>query len=577
MRPALSIAGNFDGRLSARGYAAALGGILLTFLTIVALAHVAHAFALIALIVLLGASCFALPRLGIATLVMLIPVQGLAAVGRADMPYVIATLLIAVNVRHPNMLRASPLRALPPVLLVFAAFLVLYALRMLFGAPAMSAEQLAASIREFTYLLLVCGAALSTLHYCRAPNGDDLRAGLLVALAYGLSLTLAVDTAAVYFPRLSDTLGLVEAWPGLRLAGLHINPNATAKFCVAGIALVSAALSVALGNGAQRKYAPYGVGALALMAAALAATQSKATLVGLLVAYAVAISILSWHRRFATAALLMSIACAVVLVGAAYEATLASGMAERIEANALGLDVPPQPAAQPREKPGVAAILARQLRVSESYEMKVKAAPPRIPDKAAHANSAMYRNIDGKIEYLRRDCGWKCAGQRDRLWRVAWETVARHWLLGIGPNGWPEQYLAELRFPFDSPHNGVLELWGGFGLPGLAVYFALIGAVLWMLPAAFTAPQAPFARFYGVTTLLFATALLLAEAFDPVKYLTLNPHAVWLWILLAGLPASISGGTIGNNPAPAQGHDNPDGKSDVGEQEPVRGSRAGQA
>jgi O-antigen ligase len=148
----------------------------------------------------------------------------------------------------------------------------------------------------------------------------------------------------------------------------------------------------------------------------------------------------------------------------------------------------------------------------------------------------MYRNIEGQIVYTARDCGVGCTGQRDRLWSGGLTILRENWLFGVGLVGWPGAFLASAGFPFDSPHDALIEIWGGHGIAGLLVYLAFAYLLLRTCLAAPSPRLDGSEAVFAEAVRLFALTIFLSEFVDPVKFLAANPHAVWLWVLLAALP-----------------------------------------
>lgn len=546
----------WDAGLTARRMVLALSGLLVAVVALSWLSLEARTFGVPLAGITLIATALLFPRLGLALLVMIAPIQKLWGLTSQDMALQVGLLMAAVNLRHVGEWRrlAGELRkgAVPPLLLVFGAFILLYLLRGLAALPDMGETQMHAAGREAAFLTLLFGAALAVRRHCLGTNADAMRLGLIGAVGLALALTLAIDTIGVYFNALALRLRLLPEWQGMRLAGLHSNPNATAKFLLAGLAFTLVALWrwAGLEGGAARFRRWYGwplaLAAAAVCALALGATSSKATLLGAIGALVV-VAALCRHRRRHAVAVLVS-AGAVLALALTYNAALSLGLGRLINANRETVQLPP-PRPMETNPLVLAERVGQSLRVGQSHEMVVHAPPPPAaegpPAKPFH--SEIYRNIDGVIEYKARDCGLGCTGQRDRLWKTGLAVWAEHWLVGIGPAAWPEQYRNRLHFPFDTPHNVVLELAGGFGLGGLAAYAALAVIMLRLSQRVFAhPPSAPAAAILGQGTLLFALAIMVTEWGDPAKFLAMNPHAMWLWPLLAGATAMDGAGKDGS-------------------------------
>ncbi len=73
-------------------------------------------------------------------------------------------------------------------------------------------------------------------------------------------------------------------------------------------------------------------------------------------------------------------------------------------------------------------------------------------------------------EVLRMHPDIMSTGQRLILWKAGISTIERDWLMGIGSPNWPK-VLSE--YKETSPHNGLLEVWGGLGIAGLLLYLSV--------------------------------------------------------------------------------------------------------
>jgi len=542
----------WDASLSARQLILSLLGLLTVFVALSLLSRDYPMLGMGLAGLLLGGTALFFPRLGLSSLLMVAPIQGLWGISRQDMPLLIGSIMAAINLRHMTAWLSFPRPwqggAGSTLLVIFAAFIVLYVLRGLLSLPDMPPMQSHMAGREALFLILLLGVSLAVRERCQNTNGDALRLGLLGAIALALGLTLAFDIIAVYFPALSLQLGLLPNWEGLRLAGLHANPNATAKFIIGGLLFAVAASWRFRGLDGEPK-ADVGrlwlslavVGAIGC-AISVGATLSKASLLGGMAALGlVAVPFWLARRRRAALVALLSAVC-VLGMALGFDAVLALGLAKqtnlrRLQAEKIVIKPPPLAAgAASHQALSLSQKMAQNLRLSQSSEM-ILASPNESGIPKRH--SEIYRNIQGTIEYRPRECGLGCTGQRDRLWKTGLLVLTDHWGLGIGPAAWPSEFQDRLHFPFDTPHNVILELWGGFGLPGLAVYATLVMVMLRIVKQAFGGLPlgSTAATVYTRGAVMFALSIMVSEWFDPAKFFTMNPHALWVWPLLSGIVA----------------------------------------
>jgi O-antigen ligase/polysaccharide polymerase Wzy-like membrane protein len=154
------------------------------------------------------------------------------------------------------------------------------------------------------------------------------------------------------------------------------------------------------------------------------------------------------------------------------------------------------------------------------------------------ASYAMTKH-DDRILYARRDFKLDQMGQRDRTWSAGVRIVAQHWAWGIGGSRQWAQYMQRLLgFPFTSPHNGVLEVAGGYGVLGLILYLSIIGMFVrnyWTLRKLV---RKPWQRLVNESTFLCGVAVFLFETTDVLTVLAFSIHGIWFWAI-AGVQAGL--------------------------------------
>lgn len=541
-----------DARLSGRGIFLCLTGLLATIIAIGVLGqgHTDLAIGITGL--LLVATALIFPRVGLALLVMVTPIQALGGLSRSEMPLLLGALMAAINLRHItvwlDLVRLKAWKELPPLILVLSFFVLLFVVRSLIGLPDMLPAHLNTALLGCAFAILLFGVTLAVSRHCAAENGNALRRGLIGSVFLAIALTLFFNVIAVYFPQLSTHVGLMSEPSGLRLAGLHANPNATAKYLLAGLAFAVAASWHFSGfdiwtRSVAVRWRPLTaallIGVVCVMA--ISATLSKSSMIGALGAPLVA-AVAFWtvSRRAAVMATLSTILILTAMLG--FNVVLADGLAKwtiRQHRAATQTELPPaqkpstdKPAKEPAKEKELTERIGAQLRLRFSQTMTVEEDSKQKPQE----HSEIYRNINGKIDYTTRKCeSLLCTGQRDTLWKTGLVIWTDHWLIGIGPTAWTSEYERRLKFPFDSPHNIVLEMAGGFGLAGLILYGLFLWSMWRVVRVTFTRPaDDTTAILYSRGVLLFALAIMATEVFDPAKFFSMNPHAIWVWMLLAG-------------------------------------------
>ena len=502
------------------------------------------------------------PRLGILLVVFCTPIRSIFALPKESMQIVLAVGMAAVTLRHLPVLLSFLRNRQPRLLLVLVAFIVVYVLRSALELMQHPETGLKAVAQEAVFYVAVLCVALAA--YAHAAE-HGFATALLTAAGLAIGLTMTVDIVNTYFAGLNDRLGwLVYGFPGERFSGLHINPNATGKFLLLGAFLAIAVLA------ATRRPAIAGAAILGLVITTLcfSATFSKSTLLAAIAAVSIWLAASAWRRDWPR--VLRGLGAAVLMLGTIGVWYLTLGpQADRLaRRNLLEFrNLSTEALDRPRPEKTLTRQLEDEMRIGRSYTMTVQQPPADAPadteanrsttvekpsanapadagakrdataDKPSPATavpkSEMYRNIPGQIVYAKRDCGWECTGQRDRLWRTGLAIVGEHWLIGIGPHRWVPEYQARLGFPFDTPHDIVLEMWGAYGLAGIALYVTLLVLLARQLVRSIAVPVSAPSFILVSMTALYIIAMLISELVDPAKFLAMTPHAIWLWIFAA--------------------------------------------
>ena len=524
-----------DGRFSYQQQTASLLGLTGLFLLLAWSSRFSPEAATIGCAALLLVAAMLVPRLGIFLVVLCTPIRSLFDLPQERMQIVLAAGLLGIALRHIHLVAKffRKKKKEPGILLIFAAFLCVFGARTLLEFGQYGGGDWWSVAKETVFYLSMFVAALAS--YSHANDGR-FRTGLITSVAVAIGLTLVVDTIAVYFPYSNDALGLIKYWPGVRFSGLHVNPNATGKYLIFGAVLACCFLWTAR----NRYQASLSLAFLAVTTLAFSATFSKSAALavfGALLAFSIYEAVTrKWRNTgFVLATTLLVFGeVATWYVGVAPVARHAA-VQNRIEFKKLALNAP----AKPMTEATITAQVEREMRIANSYAMRMEMSPPPTAP-----NEEMYKNIPGSIIYTKRDCGWTCTGQRDLLWGTGLAIVADHWLLGIGPHQWSREYMARLNFPFDTPHDAPLELWGGYGLAGAVLYLLLVYQLLFLATQSFQTPRSSPKYVFLVGTSLYTLAMLLTELVDPEKFLVMSPHTVWLWIFIAAqariLPAAPS-------------------------------------
>jgi hypothetical protein len=471
---------------------------------------------------LLAIVALAAPRLGILLVVFCTPIRSIFDLPQAGMQIVLGCGMVAVTLRHLPLFVTFLRDRRPRLLLVLAAFILVYVLRSALELLQHPDTGWRAIVQEAVFYIAVLGLALATYAYAAERS---FAAALLAAAGLAILLTMAIDTVNTYFPALGTALDLLKGLPPARFSGLHVNPNATGKYLLIGTFLAATVLATTR----SRVVAAVAILGLITTTLCFSATYSKSTLLAAAGALGLWLAVVAWRRDWPLASRILAVAVTVLVTVGTWYLVLAPH-AERLalrnflefkHRGTATLDRPAPPTTLARR-------LEEEMRIGQSYSMTIETPPANAP-----ANSEMYRNIPGLIIYSKRDCGWECTGQRDRLWGTGLEIVRAHWLIGIGPHRWIPEYQMRLGFPFDSPHNVVLELWGGYGIVGVALYLVLLVTLTRPLARSASLRLSAPTFILAVTTTLYIVALLIVELVDPAMFMAMNPHAIWIWTFSA--------------------------------------------
>ncbi|HXM34150.1 MAG TPA: O-antigen ligase family protein, partial [Pyrinomonadaceae bacterium] len=327
----------------------------------------------------------------------------------------------------------------------------------------------------------------------------------------------------------------------LRLAGLHANPLASAKFILV-IACMLAACLIVPDQGRSRLRTVTTWSLLAIFALALAATESKSSILAFLISLLVItfaayrVETITFRKLlqismvgfvFVATVLVWTLVLAAPVKRYAATAWLDSdyNTASRLDLNELAGPKPP-PSTNLSAPPRSTDLVERfksELRIGQSFRLQAKTGDLDNPLKSQLSQETA----------TQRDCGLMCTGQRDLLWKAGLEVIKEHWLAGIGFGAWKRVLDQKLGFPFDHPHNGFMEVWGEFGIVGAAMYLSLIVFLVRRARSAIRTQAIGFEKWFLVGSSMAGLAFLANELFDTTKFFSMSPHAIWIWSLLA--------------------------------------------
>ncbi len=169
-------------------------------------------------------------------------------------------------------------------------------------------------------------------------------------------------------------------------------------------------------------------------------------------------------------------------------------------------------------------------------------APPATGRERATASAPRWKsfNQDNPIlGILRIRSNIFRTGNRAQVWEAGTEVFLENWATGIGVANWKEALASKGHPDYDSPHNGMLEMAGGLGIAGIALYL-LVPVLVWRSARRFPATvRGRLARGAMIAMLLLYLVRELVEVSSIFSY-AVNGIAFWsltgLLLLLSSLP-----------------------------------------
>jgi O-antigen ligase len=137
---------------------------------------------------------------------------------------------------------------------------------------------------------------------------------------------------------------------------------------------------------------------------------------------------------------------------------------------------------------------------------------------------------------------------RVRLLEAGYEVIRAHPWWGIGHKRWPAAMKELMNFPFVSPHNGFLETWGTYGVPGAALYLAVMffsaRNYIRIERRSIDLVRLWLNRSVG----LYLLAIFIHELVEVSTILAVTPIALWAWAAIGlqdGMAQQLAAGEPG--------------------------------
>jgi putative inorganic carbon (HCO3(-)) transporter len=162
--------------------------------------------------------------------------------------------------------------------------------------------------------------------------------------------------------------------------------------------------------------------------------------------------------------------------------------------------------------------------------------------------------------------GDESIGNHIDLWRVAIHIVARHPLFGTGPETFPEVFPGSSRtvlpaatvsyfeqFRVESPHDQVLAVASGAGIPAAIAYISALAGIVYVLWRATTRGRDGAVRLALVAVMAAALAHVVTDAFMSAEI-----TGSWMFWILVGAGVGVASGQTDGSEEATTG-DGPDG------------------
>ena len=484
-------------------------------------------FGYFAVLVWAGAVILKAPVVGLALVVFIAPVENLFALDSELFGRIRSILLLLITLRMLAALKVS--RA--PILWLLAGFAVLVVLHAL---------QSHVGAKEVVWLMLFFLSLGAMYSLCRHFGSDRSGATLIQIALCATAMFCGAVSFLFLFTASPALVAFRQSLDNLRLFGVQDNPNALAKF-------LSVALIIMLVDASLRREAAMWLKVcIAGCAVMLAATGTKSAVLGIVCAVIVAAlrgnRRLVASRRFAAVAALAATGYLVWLLalGPILQRHAAVEWIALKQFN-LCYYVKSDPTFAGPCRSGKEALPKNdQSGESKQSTSRVAQLTQYVLKRELRIDApvAMY-DRDGKTTYRLRSFGLLKIGQRDRTWEGGLKIVAQHWRWGIGgSHEWAAWMKRTIGYPFDSPHNAILETLGGYGVLGLALYLGVLvvfirnyidlrnrGLTGWQLEA-------------NEWTFMAGIAIFAIEMVDVLTVFGVTIHALMAWTIF-GVQAGI--------------------------------------
>jgi len=476
-------------------------------------------FAYFAVLAWAGAVILKAPRIGIALVVFVAPVENLFALDSELFGRIRSILLVLIALRMFAALKVS--RA--PILWLLAGFAVLVVAHSLQGD---------AGTKQVVWLMLFFLSLGAVYSLCRHFGTDRSGATLIQVALCATAMFCGAVSFLFLFTASPALVDFQRTLDNLRLFGVQSNPNALAKYLAVALIIMLVDASLRRAAGLWLKVCIAGCGVL------LAATGTKSAVLGVVCAVIAAALIgnrrLVASRRFAVVAALAATGYLAWLL-ALGPIILRHAAGEWVAQNQTNvcyyLDSDPTYMGSCRPGGGSLAQSNQSKSVQSGGQVAQLMQYVLKRELRIDAQIAMH-DRNGTTTYTPRTFGLLKIGQRDRTWEGGLKIIAQHWWWGIGgSHEWAAWMQRTVGYPFDSPHNAILETLGGYGVLGLALYLAVIAVFIRNYVGLRNRGLTGWLREANEWTFMAGIVIFAIEMVDVLTVFGVTIHALMAWMI----------------------------------------------
>ena len=479
-------------------------------------------FAYYAIMVWLAALILWSPGIGFCLMLFVVPIQNLFALDSTHFGRIrtisLAFLFVSV-LTHKEYIKES--FKLPVIWLIagFVSLAVLHSLQNNIDPKDIILTALYLSSLGLVYLI--------SLHLSTTSVGVKL-IGIAIASS---AIFCAVITFLFLFVPIPNVIAYHGELDNLRLAGVQDNPNAMAKF-------LAVALMIMIANASLNPKPPIWLMIIVTACGVLlAATGTKSAILGITIALLGATLIGNRKHIFLKhLAMTLSLATFAYFAWVFAIAPIANYHAAMQWVARKEYNLNYYIKNNPRNLMGVETSNIKPTNSSIVPYKLEKLLHNKIQDVRNTARLDQQYKMDfknGKITYTSRQASLLTIGQRDRTLKGGLEIIKRHWLWGIGnAERWQVNMQELIGYPFDSPHNSILEVWGSYGIAGLVMYIIMIYFFIRNFIHLRNGNLVSWQAVANEWTFMAGATFLGIELIDTLTLFAQTIHSITLWSIL---------------------------------------------